>query len=313
MAAPTHTIEMQDSKDTILSINDGDELNERIVDQKGERRTEHPHRHRGNFAQRLQTRWREELAEYIGTMVMILLGNGVCAEVALNAGGNGTYLSISIGWGLAVLFGVYIAGGISGAHLNPAVTVSSAVHNGFPWKRVPFYIASQLLGAFTGAAIVFANYHSGIDNFDGGNRQTTGDFATAGIFATYPKPYLTRTGQFFSEFIGTAVLIIGLSAIGCKKNADAPRGYAPVAVALLVMAIGISLGSNTGYAINPARDLAPRFMTMLAGYGTEPFTAAGHYFWIPVVGPLVGGVFGGYVWRAFAEYNSVDEIATVNV
>lgn len=166
---------------------------------------------------------------------------------------------------------------------------------------------AQVIGAFAAAAVIYGNYRSALDAFDGGVRHTTGDKATAGIFATYPQPYLTTVGAFFSEFIGTAILMIGLFAIGEANNSTAPSSHSPIAVALLVMAIGMSLGAPTGYAINPARDVGPRLLTLVAGWGTDPFTVFNHYFWIPIAGPIVGGVMGGYIFRTFSDYSVLDK------
>ncbi|RKO85047.1 aquaporin-like protein, partial [Blyttiomyces helicus] len=190
---------------------------------------------------------RKELAEFFGTFVLITFGAGVCAQTTFSHNKNGEYLSINIGWALGTLFGIYVAGGISGAHLNCAVTITNAVHGRFPWKRVPGYCLAQILGAFTAAACIYANYHSAFDNYDGGIRMTpfsgapANYTATAGIFSTYPASYMTTVGSFFSEFYGTAILMIGLFAIG-EKSSVAPNGHGPMAVACLILAIGACLG-----------------------------------------------------------------------
>ncbi|KAJ3157521.1 glycerol channel [Geranomyces michiganensis] len=281
---------------------------EHVIEQRGEHVDEYLKSSKNASAlYKFKHRYREELAEFIGTFIMMIFGNGVCAQVSLHGGKNGEYLSISFAWGLGVMFGILAAGGISGAHLNPAVTIMNAVHSGFPWHKVPGFAAAQMLGSFTAAAVVFADYRSAIRAFDGGERQVTGDKATAGIFATYPQPYLTPAGAFFSEFIATAILAIGLLSIGQQKSPDRPKYYAPVAVAFLVMVIGMALGAPTGYAMNPARDVAPRLLTLVAGYGSEVFTTASYYgCWVTIFGPISGAVFGGYVYKAFLDYESVE-------
>ncbi|KAI8826110.1 aquaporin-like protein [Fimicolochytrium jonesii] len=281
------SLESQISKDTVVDVAEHDVINHVKL----------------SPLVRLRRQMREELAEFFGTFILIIFGNGVCAQTSLHKN-TGEYLSINFGWAIGVLMGIYVSAGISGAHLNPAVTIANAVHSNFPWRKVPRYCAAQVLGAFMGAAIVFANYHSALDAFDGGVRQTTGDLKTAGIFATYPQAYLTTVGAFFSEFITTAVLMIGLFAIGESRHADRPKSHSAIAVALLILGLGICLGAPTGYAINPARDFGPRLLTLVAGWGTDPFTVSNYYFWIPIVGPITGGIFGGFVYQAFTEYDN---------
>ncbi|KAL1921607.1 uncharacterized protein VTP21DRAFT_11323 [Calcarisporiella thermophila] len=244
---------------------------------------------------KLKREFREYLAEFLGTLVLIIFGDGVVAQVVLSKGAKGDWLSINWGWGLGVLAGVYIAGGISGAHLNPAVTITMATYRGFPWKKVPGYCFAQLLGAFTGAALVFANYRSALNAFDGGVRTTLGDTATAGVFATFPAPFMTPVGSFFSEVIGTAVLLMVILATGDKFNNPAGN-VGPIVICLTVLGLGASWGWETGYAINPARDLGPRLFTLVAGWGTQPFTAFDHYFWVPMFGTTIGGLLGGLLY-----------------
>ena len=150
---------------------------------------------------------REAAAEFFGTFVLILLGAGVVAQTVLSNGANGSYIAINIAWGLAVTLGVYVAGGVSGAHLNPAVTLALAVHRGFAWRKVLPYWAAQVAGAFTAAAATFAIYRDAFAHFDGGVRQVTGAKGTAGIFATYPQDFLSLTGGFVDQVAGTAILV----------------------------------------------------------------------------------------------------------
>lgn len=239
---------------------------------------------------------RELAAECLGTAVLIAFGVGVVAQTVLSGNANGSYLGINLGWGLAVVFGVLVAGGVSGAHLNPAVTVALAVHRGLPWGKVGPYIVAQMAGAFLGAALVFVTYHEAFAAFDGGVRLVTGDRATAGIFATYPQAYLTITGGLVDQIVGTALLLIGVFAIGDPKNAGVPGWMGGPLVGALVVAIGVAFGFNAGYAINPARDLGPRLFTAMAGWGGEVFRAGHGWWWVPVVGPVIGAVLGGLVY-----------------
>ena len=157
---------------------------------------------------------REAAAEFLGTAVLIAFGVGVVAQTVLSASANGSYLGINVGWGLAVVFGVLVAGGVSGAHLNPAVTVALAVHRGLPWRKVPIYAAAQVAGAFVGAALVYVTYGDAFAAFDGGVRLIDGARGTAGIFATYPQPFLSMAGGLVDQMVGTALLMIGVFAIG---------------------------------------------------------------------------------------------------
>jgi MIP family channel proteins len=242
---------------------------------------------------------REIAAEFLGTFLLIVFGVGVVAQVVLSGEKNGVYLSINLGWGLAVMIGAYAAFGVSGAHLNPAVTLSAAVHRGFPWSKLLPYVAAQIAGAFVASAVVYVTYREALGAFDGGVRQVTGDFATAGIWATYPQKFLSLGGGLIDQIVGTALLAIGIFALTDRRNAAVPASALPAAVGALVVLIGMTYGFNAGYAINPARDFGPRLFTFLAGWGPEVFSAGNGWWWVPIVGPLVGGVLGGYVYDFF--------------
>ena len=243
---------------------------------------------------------REAAAEFLGTFVLIVFGSAVVAQVVLSGGSHGSYLSINLAWGLAVTMGVYVAGGVSGAHLNPAVTLALAVHRGFPWSKVLPFWAAQVAGAFAGASVTFATYREAFDRFDHGLRQVTGAQATAGIFATYPQPFLSNVpGGLVDQVVGTALLLLVIFALGDARNQAPEPKIAPLFVGGLVILIGMTFGYNAGYAINPARDLGPRLFTALAGWGGEVFRAGNAWWWVPIVGPLLGGVVGGFVYDLF--------------
>lgn len=228
------------------------------------------------------------LAELTGTMMLILLGDGVVAGVLLRGSkseGAG-WIVITVGWALAVTFAVYAAGGISGGHLNPAVTIALAAVGAFAWDLVPLYLLAQLLGAFLGACLVWLHYFP--------HWRTTADpDAKLAVFCTAPA-IRHVPANCFSEALGSFVLLFGLTALGAHKFAE---GLNPLAVGALVLAIGLSLGGTTGYAINPARDLGPRlahFLLPIAGKGGSDW----RYAWIPVIAPIVGGVGGAAAHRA---------------
>ncbi|MBB6448186.1 glycerol uptake facilitator protein [Geomicrobium halophilum] len=228
----------------------------------------------------------EMLAEFIGTMILILFGAGVVGGNVLKhtkSEGMG-WLAISFGWGFAVALGVYVSGTISEGHINPAVTLGFAAIGDFPWAQVPAYIIGQVAGAFTGAVIVYFHY---LPHW----KETQDQGAKLGTFATDPaiKHY---PSNFLSEVIGTAALLFGLLGIGANTFTD---GLDPIATGVLIVAIGLSLGGTTGYAINPARDFGPRlahFLLPIHGKGPSNW----EYAWVPILGPIVGGVLGAVLY-----------------
>lgn len=265
------------------------------------------------------TIWGELSAEFLGTFVLLALGCGVVAMVvaALNQSGRGTesfaasgdWLLIAWGWALAVTFAVYIAGGISGAHINPAVTLAFAVKRDFPWSKVLPYTIAQTLGAFVGAALIYLNYHDAIASYEKAmdiTRGTPASIPSFSIFATFPAPYYDGyVGPVISEIIGTAFLILFVFAIVDALNQPPKSNLAPLLIGFAVGAIGMALGANSGYAINPARDFGPRVFAWLAGWGDvalpgiAPDAGVSAYFWVPIVAPLVGGVIGAFVYDFF--------------
>jgi MIP family channel proteins len=240
---------------------------------------------------------RDMAAEFLGTFVLIVFGCGAVAQVVLSGRTSGEYLSINLGWGFGVTMGVYVAGGVSGAHLNPAVTFALAVLRRFPWGKVVPYCLAQLAGAFAASAVVYVTYVDALANFDGGIRQVLGPQGTAGILATYPQPFLSPLpGGLIDQIVGTALLVLCIFALTDPRNRAPSANLAPLLIGSVVLVIGITFGYNSGYAINPARDFAPRLFTYLAGWGSEVFRAGHCWWWVPIVGPLVGGVLGGWVY-----------------
>ncbi|MBB5323540.1 glycerol uptake facilitator protein [Anoxybacillus tepidamans] len=228
------------------------------------------------------------VAELVGTALLIIFGGGVCAGVSLKKSfaQNSGWIVITMGWGLAVAIAVYAVGQFSGAHLNPAVTLALAFNGDFPWVDVPTYIVAQFLGAIIGATVVFLHY---LPHWN----ETDDPSVKLGVFATgpaVPNPF----ANLLSEIIGSFILIVGILAIGANKFTD---GLNPFIVGFLIVGIGLSLGGTTGYAINPARDLGPRiahFLLPIPGKGSSNWS----YAWIPVIGPALGGSFGGLFYKA---------------
>ncbi|MCN9241809.1 MIP family channel protein [Streptomyces sp. RY43-2] len=264
----------------------------------------------------------ECLAEFLGTLIIVAFGCGVVAmAVAALPGsgrtagpttfflGAGDWLLITWGWAMAVTFGVYVAGGVSGAHLNPAITLAFAIRRKFPWPKVLPYMGMQLVGGFVGAALVYAVYHDAINTFDHamtGPKTNGHTLASFSIFGTFPAPYFHGSvwGPLVDQIVGTAFLVMFVAAVIDLRNTAVKANLGPLVIGFVVAAIGMSYGANAGYAINPARDLGPRLFTWLAGWGSlaMPGTQAGSfsaYFWIPLVGPLIGGVLGVLAYDLF--------------
>ncbi|MBI3667769.1 MAG: aquaporin family protein [Acidobacteria bacterium] len=238
----------------------------------------------------------ELLAEFLGTMVLILFGAGVVAMVLLFGTGvpgevvKGGWTNINLGWGLGVTMGIYVAGGISGAHINPAVTLALAAFRGFPWKKVIPYMLAQTAGAFLGAALVYWNYIPAFRKADPLLDHT------AGVFATFPAFPETLSAGLLDQILGTALLVLLIFAITDPRNQAPVANLAPVAIGLIVVAIGVSFGGMHGYAINPARDFGPRLWTVVAGFKNNGLTSGQPVYWVPIIGPLVGGLIGGLVY-----------------
>jgi glycerol uptake facilitator protein len=242
------------------------------------------------------------LAEFLGTFTLIVFGCGVVAHFVLrnavgdpapgNANTFGDFTTVNWAWGFGVVMGVYVAGGVSGAHINPAVTVSLALRRGFPWGKVAPYIVAQVLGAFVAALLIRWNFYEWFNQVDPGKT-----FATQGIYSTSPGPGLSVLGGLRSEIIGTAMLVMLILAITDARNTAPGANLAPFIIGLAVVVIGMSLGALSGYAINPARDFGPRLASWVTGWSTAMKAPNGDlYFWVPIIGPFIGGAIGAYVY-----------------
>ena len=234
------------------------------------------------------------LAEVFGTAILIVLGDGVVANVVLqrSKGHNSGWIVITAGWALAVTIAVYCVNAISGAHLNPAVTIALATTGAFDWAKVPGYIAAQIAGGFLGGVIVWLMY---LPHW----KATPDPVSKLAVFSTTPA-IRQPMANLLSEIIGGFALVLALLAVISPANfvpgSDLAKGFGPVLVGVIVMAIGLSLGGPTGYAINPARDLGPRIahaVLPIDGKGSSDWS----YAWIPVVGPTLGGVLGAVVYH----------------
>jgi glycerol uptake facilitator protein len=282
----------------------------------------------------LPLRWKQGLigelwAEFFGCFILISFGDGVVAMLwalvgsgrssqgALNSSGD--WLLITWGWALAVCFAVYTVGGVTGAHINPAITFGAAIRKQLPWGKVPSYWVAQVLGCFVGAALVFLVYNNAINHFDQVGHCGTvlrgcvpikkgspASVATYSTFATFPAPYFhTVWGPLIDQIVGTFFLALFVWAVTDEYGLAVGSNLTPWIVGMIVMAIGISFGANAGYAINPARDFGPRIFAWIAGWGKVAFPGdyanISNYFWVPIVGPLIGAGLASVFYDNFIQ------------
>ncbi|EPQ18347.1 Aquaporin-9 [Myotis brandtii] len=253
-----------------------------------------------------------------------VLGCGCVAQAVLSRGHFGGIVTINVGFAMAVVMAIYVTGGVSGGHINPAVSFAMRLFGRMKWFKFPFYVGAQFLGAFVGSAILFGIYYDGIMSFADGKLLIVGENATAIIFATYPAPYLSLANAFADQVMSTMFLLLVVFAIFDSRNWGVPKGLQPIAIGLLIIVLSSSLGLNCGCAMNPARDLSPRLFTALAGWGFDVFSppsdkatvvgakaeavrgdqanrVGNNFWWIPVVAPMVGAAIGGLIYILLIE------------
>jgi glycerol uptake facilitator protein len=250
-----------------------------------------------------KTLFGECVAEFIGSWILLFIGASNVAAVIIN-GQNMNLWEISIVWGLGITMAIYITGAVSGTHINPAVTLALAVFRGFPWNKVLPYVIAQVLGCFSGAATAYFLYKNGFAQWEAANNVVRGSVAslkTASVFSTYPISYLSQLEAFYVEFVITALLIMVVFAVTDEHNPGAPKGnMAALMIGLYIALIGGATGTLTGFAMNPARDFGPKLFAMLAGWGTIAF-GVDFYAWVPIVGPVLGGLAGAFVYERFVR------------
>ncbi|XP_026227218.1 aquaporin-10a isoform X2 [Anabas testudineus] len=245
---------------------------------------------------------RECMAEFLGTFVLLLFGCSAAAQVKTSRELKGQFLSVNMAFSVGVMSAMYLTKGISGAHLNPAVTLSFCVLGQVPWTRLVPYSLSQVFGAYVASGIVYLVYYDAIMDFSGGVLTVYGPNETASIFATYPTEYLSLGRSFFDQVVGTAMLLLCILGLDEKRNTPAPSELIPAIVAVIVLGISMSMSGNCGAAINPARDFGPRLFTLTAGWGTEVFTCYNYWFWVPLVAPPLGAVLGAFMYLIFIHW-----------
>ncbi|KAF2142690.1 uncharacterized protein K452DRAFT_226814 [Aplosporella prunicola CBS 121167] len=260
---------------------------------------------------RIRTTLQEPFAEFLGVMVLTCFYVGSIAQATLSTGqeaspggaGYGTFMSVPWGTGIGVMLGIYISGD-SGSYLNPAITISNCIFRGLPWRAAPAILLSQFLGAFVGSGIIYGNYISAIDWYSGYGMRTLPPMqkSTAQIFATYPQTFAPRSTQVFSVAIPSALITTVISALKDDYNngiSKAGGNFFPLAMFFLFYGVGIAFGWETGGAVNPALDFAGRLMSHANGYGGEVWKSSGYYFWIPMIIPFIGTIFGAFLYDLF--------------
>ncbi|CAF0902418.1 unnamed protein product [Didymodactylos carnosus] len=248
---------------------------------------------------------RQCIAELFGTMVLIFIGNGSVAQNKFTDPASRSTLSINIAFGIGVYAGIMVAGHISGAHLNPAVSIALLTLRKINPIQCLFYIVGQMIGAFLGCLLVFIVYINLFNNFDNGHREVLGDKQTADIFVTFPSDGVENWNAFLDQIASTALLLIFIMAVGNQKNQSMSKAATPFAVALIIIALGTAYGKNCGYPLNPARDFGSRLFALCV-YGAKIFQVKQYYFWVPVFGPIIGAIFGVWIYEGYSKITNMD-------
>ncbi|KAB5528543.1 hypothetical protein PHYPO_G00141430 [Pangasianodon hypophthalmus] len=245
---------------------------------------------------------RQGLAECLGTLILVMFGCGAVAQLVLSSGSHGIFLAVNLAFGFAATLGILVCGQVSGGHLNPAVTFALCLLGRAKWRKFLVYFLFQTLGAFFGAGIIFGMYYDAIQTYYKKENQLP-----LGIFATYPNLHLSTANGFFDQVIGTAALIVCILAIVDPFNNPIPAGLEAFTVGFTVLVIGLSMGFNCGYAVNPARDLGPRLFTAIAGWGGQVFTHGNYWFLVPIFAPFLGTIIGVILYQLLVGWHTEGE------
>ncbi|XP_015793340.1 aquaporin-9 [Tetranychus urticae] len=244
---------------------------------------------------------REFLAELLGTFVLTTIGCSVNAATTVSKSGAVAGAIGPWGWGLALTAAIYVCGGVSGGHVNPAVTLGMATIGKLSWIKVPYYFAAQYIGAFFGALVTYLVYHESIKAHFGDQLQTLGVNGTAAIFGTLPNPNVSIGTCFLDQVVCVGFFLLLIQAITDDRNMDCPKGLIPIAIGVADLTLmAFAFGYNCGAPVNPARDLGPRLLSSIVGYGGEVFSVRNYnYFWVPIVATHIGGIIGSWIYVLF--------------
>ncbi|KAF4074396.1 hypothetical protein AMELA_G00238940 [Ameiurus melas] len=242
---------------------------------------------------------RQALAECLGTLILVMFGCGSVAQLMLSSGTHGIFLAVNLAFGFAATLGILVCGQVSGGHLNPAVTFALCLLGREKWRKFPVYFLFQTLGGFFGAGIIFGMYYDAIQTYYKKENELP-----MGIFATYPNEHVSIANGFFDQVIGTAALIVCILAIVDPFNNPIPPGLEAFTVGFTVLVIGLSMGFNCGYAVNPARDLGPRLFTAIAGWGSIVFTHKNYWFLVPIFAPFLGTIIGVILYQLMVGWHT---------
>ncbi|KAI8049664.1 aquaporin-like protein [Syncephalis plumigaleata] len=268
------------------------------------------HEDKVNAAIRTQRLLREYLGELLGTWVFISIGVGVNAQYAISVDDKETFFPVNFAWGFGVMMGVYVTAGVSGGHINPAVSLAFFLFRDLSfWKMLGFW-GVQLCGAYLGTAFTYLCWLPSINHYDGHIKKVEGPTGTGNIFYTLPQTFYTNGSKLWSEIYATAILIIFVLAVTDRKNNPLVGPLAPIIIGFAVTALLLSFGSPFGIALNPTRDLGPRLFALSAGYGAETFNGHHTYFWVPVFGPLFGAILGGLMYIILIRPQLRDAVVT---
>ncbi|XP_062367175.1 aquaporin-10 [Cinclus cinclus] len=254
---------------------------------------------------------RECLAELLSTFILITITLGTAAQKVTFFETKGNIITSYVGSAMAVMVGIYTAGGISGAHMNPAFSLAMCLIEQFPWWKFPIFVVVQTLASFISAGVVYILYYDAIWHYSNGTLTVSGPRETASIFATYPADNISIANGFLDQVIGTGVLLVGVMGLMDARNKPVPKGLEPVVVALLVLSIECSMGANCGCPLNPARDIGPRLFTYVAGWGPEVFSRGNGWWWVPLVAPLLGATVGTFLYQLFVAFHYPEEDSEV--
>lgn len=243
----------------------------------------------------------ELISEFIAVLIIIAFGDSVAAMYVLYDPSPyaNAYWGVAIVWGLGVTIAIYVTGAVSGTHANPAVSISLALFRGFSWRKVPFYCVAQVAGGFAGAALVYLNFAPVIDHYNAVHHFSRElDGGGSGVFFTHPGLAVTPLHSLIVQIVLTALLLLGIFAVTCHYNTMAPQANSgAIIIGLIVAAIGASSGYLDAWAINPARDFGPRLFAWCAGWGPSAIPAPGNYWWVPIIGPITGGILGAGIYQ----------------